>query len=283
MKHSDFKSGDKVVIVKASEYPIGTRLFGKRLMPNIEAIKGKKPVNLNNIKKFDPLGVYEVTFHPHVMKQQLEGETRQVQFQGHKRWLNITQIVDKLADSKPCELVLKHKAGYLPAQCVVAKDWIGRSIDDTGNLTNEIYVPIKDSRSLLPNGKVYLPDTMTFATGDVLLDSGAQRNELSSRLAKQLGLYDTNESITRSSAPVIYGNGISHPHRAVTIDLEIPLTANNIVYPAPPIRRTLEFTYPETPIEGLPFEILLGREGLQACNITIVFKKQSDIFGVWTQ
>jgi hypothetical protein len=104
-----------------------------------------------------------------------------------------------------------------------------------------------------------------------LLDTGAAKNELSSSVAKKMGLYKKRDESTYKN--IIQTTLGSYETKEITLPIKINMRKITEQTNEPIIEEKLKFVYPKIP-NNKPFvDVLIGREGLQELDFVISIKK----------
>jgi hypothetical protein len=274
-------------IVRASSYRLGDFVVGFRVIPKGEVLlAGKRLSSMDDIERFEKYGIYQVhpdpvaidlVVHPDPANRKATAKYFGFHFlknvEGHRsRWLNMSKVMGPLVDGiAPCKLLRKFPS-IGPKGCSIAKDWVGRDIDGHGEVILEIQLPQDDRKALFDM-------TINGHLKQALLDTGAQRNELSMAFAKEMGFYDgliDKEEVFDAGA-VVYGN-----NQRTTVNgirLEVGMTYGQFkhasAFPFADRSESLLFIYPKTYEEtaaNRPYSVIIGREGLAALRIRLGIK-----------
>jgi hypothetical protein len=263
-------------ILLASDMPLGARVFGRRLVATPKVLAMGRHATLDNLPEFksrEEYGIYECTYTDMPTKVRLSDSKSKVfaKFENDKRWLNISKMVKDLASGLPkCEFRREFSSIY-PINCVIARDYVGREYDATGDMIHSVQSN-DPSEPLLVTGELVIGSKGRKAsTNSILLDSGAERNEISYQFARQLGI--DIDSLPYDGRIEAGGNRVTvKSFSAITyINLYQPPSYQLVQYPIGPIVKKLDFVIPETHAVDNGFDVIIGLEGLHACKINLIF------------
>jgi hypothetical protein len=267
-------------IVRATDYEFETRVWGAKIYPTIKFLKsGKSKLTETDVHHVGKFGVQEVNMCGNT-RYHHSGVVYQFAWKEGKRWLNLSSIVEAIkTGSTPC--ILQRNSPYIsPKGCTFTRDFMGNQIDENGNKVYDVTLEQDDEKVLRTSAVGY--DTTFFENAGTMLDTGAKRNEISSKIAKALKLYDPKvqkQLRVRNSGTIVTTTG---EYDVNEVKLDYIITAKNLFHrdvdisrypPGHVLTGRLTFQYPGDPKQDSNFDILLGRNGIRGLGIKIRFNK----------
>lgn len=161
-------------ILKAVDYPLGFRIYGRRIFPTFEFLKanGTAITSEDDIQSWGKYAVYEVNVSDSSVTSIKNGgkttdsdgnsksnrNSYALTYKDNKRWFNISEIVESYKKGlQPCHLQRNYPF-IGPKHCFFANDFIGRVLDKNADPVTEVPIGETDEEAFVnviiesPNG-----------------------------------------------------------------------------------------------------------------------------------
>ena len=260
-------------IIKASDKPFGTRYWGRRIIASISYyIEGSddKPRE-NQILKYGRLGVQEVTESGGQSVIKSTDGYFGIEFKNNKRWFNISKIINAYERGKVPVHLERSYPFISPVGGFYNVDYAGEEINSEGQTIIDVPLEVNDRQALRT---FYIFKGQNGGPVQALLDTGAQRSQISSAVARTLDLYDG--PYEKKDAGIIYVDGNQYGVYSTTVEIVVYLSElmkddpyKRKVSPEHHIGETIEVVFPKDQNISSNVDLLIGRNALRKLGLRV--------------
>ena len=253
----------------ATDFKYGQRVFGRKIIPKMEALRQKKKqLEADDVIKLGSFGVYEVN-QSGIGVFRRESERYGVSYKGEKRWLNLTKMIRAYQKGQPICKLRRGYPGIGPTGCNYYTDYVGNHIMSNGDHGYNVQVP-EDDDSVARKGYLKFGDKKIET--NILLDTGALRTEINGPTAKKLGLYSSRSKKDGGTVSTGGGDYDVWSIDGVTIGFKVkdiqPLT--DIVVPDKlNIEKEFKVIFPKDETLENNFDVILGRTTMRSLGFRV--------------